>query len=369
MAEPRPNRLIVGNLDAEVELARSASGVVPGLRSAVVERISAAAASLSVFGEAGDSLWTPVPIDPARLGPGAPALVSGPLEALAAPDALIAWGETPRVRALRRTATTASASGTWRELLWRLTPSVASARRCNDRRFAHRLAVDLGVAPRGACLFEDIAGLERALAADDAPHTWVAKAPMSASGRDRVRRRGRDLPDDVRARVVRLLDRGPLLFEPWHDRMLDVAVVGVVTSDGVLRFPPHRLEVDHGGVFRGIVIDDPGDVGLLDHERQQLDQVVARVARALRDVDYVGPFGVDAYVHRTADGRRALRPLCEINARLTFGHVARAHAEVAALPHGIRFAMHPGPAPDGAHTIVRSGPPDHLAVWLTSATR
>jgi hypothetical protein len=37
---------------------------------------------------------------------------------------------------------------------------------------------------------------------------------------------------------------------------------------------------------------------------------------------YEGPIGIDAYVHRTAEGRLVLRPICEVNPRHTMGLVA-----------------------------------------------
>jgi hypothetical protein len=49
-----------------------------------------------------------------------------------------------------------------------------------------------------------------------------------------------------------------------------------------------------------------------------------RVAHALREAGYRGPFGIDAFRWRDAAGAVHLHPLCEINARLTFAHIAHA---------------------------------------------
>jgi hypothetical protein len=46
------------------------------------------------------------------------------------------------------------------------------------------------------------------------------------------------------------------------------------------------------------------------------------VAAALGREGYVGPFGIDAWRYRRADGALVLNPLGEINARMTFGLVA-----------------------------------------------
>ena len=49
-------------------------------------------------------------------------------------------------------------------------------------------------------------------------------------------------------------------------------------------------------------------------------RIVERVRAVLDEQGYVGPFGVDAFV----DDAGKLWPLCEINVRYTFGHVAHA---------------------------------------------
>ena len=48
----------------------------------------------------------------------------------------------------------------------------------------------------------------------------------------------------------------------------------------------------------------------------RLEQAVAAAGAALADAGYFGPFGIDAFRHRTARGE-VLNPLSEINARFT----------------------------------------------------
>jgi hypothetical protein len=45
-----------------------------------------------------------------------------------------------------------------------------------------------------------------------------------------------------------------------------------------------------------------------------------RTAAALTAAGYFGPFGIDGFRYRTADGSSALNPRCEINARFTMGY-------------------------------------------------
>ena len=56
---------------------------------------------------------------------------------------------------------------------------------------------------------------------------------------------------------------------------------------------------------------------------------------------------VDAFAYRDGDGTRRFHPLCEINARLTFGWIARA---LAARLGTRRLGF--GPPPDGALVLI-----------------
>ena len=142
-------------------------------------------------------------------------------------------------------------------------------------------------------------------------------------------------------RVAGLLAiHGELVVEPWLERVADLAICGD-TEAGCL--PPHRLVTSPRGTFRGIelALAEPCD---------ELIRVAGAVANALTSAGYHGPFGVDAFVH--AGG---LHPLCEINARYTFGHVAHGLAtRMGARTLGL------GPvAPAGSTVLVDA------AAWIT----
>jgi hypothetical protein len=281
---------------------------VPALRPEVVSGLVGLSQRLRALGGPGDELWT--------LADGA--LPDGPREVLA-------WGESAAVAALRPGPCPAGpvALDDWQAALWRLWPAPEVAAACNHRGFAFALAERLGSTLPGARMVGTLGELEDLGGALDA--AWVVKAPYSASGRHRLRHRG---PPDAaaRTRITRLLAGGPLLFEPWVDRIADLGLVGLIDGpDGVRLFPPHRLDNDPGGVFRGITVDD-AHVGdwLAGGERAQVEATAAAAAAALAARGYRGPFGIDAYLWRDATGARRLQPMSEINARLTFGLVARA---------------------------------------------
>lgn len=192
-----------------------------------------------------------------------------------------------------------------------------AARAFNDRRFALAFAAELGCAlPRAASL-TSLAAIDAHVASSPGGQ-WVLKAPWSSAGRHRVHGTGQRLFGELRVAAERLLARtGALVFEPWCERICDVAVCGVAGGEVT---EPHEIINGPRGNFLGIELrPEVLEVG----EHDQLLTTAERVAQHLADAGYRGPFGIDAFVH-VVDGERRLHPLCEINARHTFGHVARA---------------------------------------------
>jgi hypothetical protein len=186
--------------------------------------------------------------------------------------------------------------------------------RCNHRRFSFDLARQYDALLPGSAIVSSLEELEDIIGADPFDQ-WVVKAPLSAAGRDRVRRRGSELDDDARVRIGRLLESfGELFFEPWMERIVDYGVAGVVVDSGARLFPPHVLVNNESGVFRGIEATDDAPAQIVDF--------AAYAGEALLDAGYRGGFGIDAFVYRDDDGSERVHPLCEINARITFGLLA-----------------------------------------------
>ncbi|HSF41020.1 MAG TPA: hypothetical protein VLT87_14585 [Thermoanaerobaculia bacterium] len=326
-------RLILGNLLFEEELAHRST---PPRK--VLETASGAATLLAAFAREGDRLWTPAPVDPERLAeiPGLPRTVleSGPLRNLAPAAEVLAWGESPEAAALRaqKREPAISLDAPLHDLLWRL--PVASSEvvaAVHHRFFCLRVAEELGCTLPGARIVESLADLDLDLASRDAPRSWVVKAPLSASGRSRfIEREGPTISSEKGRRTVeRLFDRhGPLLFEPWMDRVEDFGCSVLLTPDEMRKVSFHRQLVDRKGQFAGIELE----AELPPAERERVEEVVHGVASALRREGYVGPFGIDLWRYRRPDGEIVLHPLGEINARMTFGLVTRALAERAGRP-------------------------------------
>lgn len=295
-------RLVLANLLAEDELARLARVGRPRTPSReTIERVAGLAELLRVFTNEGDRLWVP---GDARPEPA---------------DEVLAWCETPEAVALRKSPRQVSdADGPLHEILWRLptaAPEVVAA--VNHRGFHLCVAQELGCALPGARMVESLAGLE-------VPGPWVVKAPYSASGRSRYIHREESVVFDPKARrtVERLFElHGPLLFEPWMERTADFGCSALLTPSGLRVLGFHRQTVDLKGQFAGIELIRDTPPGMME--------AVEGAGRALQRAGYVGPFGIDAWEYRlpgTPDGL-AFNPLGEINARMTFGLVARALAE------------------------------------------
>jgi len=241
---------------------------------------------------------------------------------------------------------------------WDLAWADPNAKAANDRRVALALTQQLGVTLRGARVISSLAELDAHLVAIGATR-WVCKAPWTAAGRDRAHGEGTTVTGELRVYVGRLIERfGAVMFEPWLDRVLDVGVCAQIQPDGhVIAQPPHTLLSDPRGAFLGIDLAEPE---LHADDRELLDESIDAAGAALYRLGYTGPFTADAFVYRDGDAR-VLHPLCELNARHTFGHVARALA--ARL--GTRVLGF-GTPPPGAHVLVAASGDDPVTAWVSS---
>ena len=324
--------VVLANLDVDVVWARHAGHVVRDLSRDVLGRISSYGTLLRVLWPEADTLWTPVPVAARTV-----CAVAG------VRDVSLRAG-APVPRAARRS---------WaRPDAWAV----------NHRQFAHRLAHELDIALPGSLVVESWSQCREATATCA---RWVLKAPYSSAGRHFMHGR-HDAFDTAQgaAQARRLLAaQGALLLQPWRDRAFDV---GVCVREG--RTTLHELRTDARGRFRGVTVGPPP--GLSPAHRQSLIDLAPRIGRALMAAGYDGPFGFDAFVE--AGG--ALVPMCEVNARHTFGHVATAWADRVGR---VRWGDHArvtlafgNRSRDGAGDVVPLvASPDgaRLRVWLQSA--
>lgn len=293
---------LLANLDAEAVWAGTPLG------GKVVARLGALAPLLAALAPAGSTddleIWAPAAIDPAH----------------------VHWDAIGRRATIR-----VGVPERW-DLAW----ADPRAKAANDRRLAVAVQRALGV--EHAVVIGDVGELEQRSGA------WVAKAPWTAAGRDRIHGDGPPRADQ-RTYAERLLARqGALVVEPWLDRRFDLGVCAHITSGRVVAAAPHTLLCDARGAFVGIDLTPPP---LTAQQRTQLDRAVDASGRALADAGYDGPFTVDAFVW----GAGELHAPCEINARYSFGHITRA---LGATRLGF------GPPPSDARVLVDSA---ELTAW------
>lgn len=309
--------VIHANLDAE---ARWAGRSLPGGIAARASYYAALIAALAPDDATEVEVWAPAAIDASRL----------------VPDR--AWRvPTMRVGAPPRA-----------DLVW-ASPDGKSA---NDKRLALRVATELGVALPGTRVVSSMAELDAAIG----DQAWVAKAPWSTAGRDRLLGRAA-LAADQRTRASRLLELfGALIVEPWCERVMDLGVCGTVDSADAIRIEaPHRLMTDRFGTFSAIELTAPE---LSADELSSLTRAAMAAGSAIAALGHRGAYAIDAFIYRDGDARR-IHPLCEINARHTFGTVARAFGRRGA------GALYLADAPADARPLI--APVDGVGAWIATA--
>jgi len=123
---------------------------------------------------------------------------------------------------------------------------------------------------------------------------------------------------------------GPLVFEPWLDRVADFGACGEVTLTGEVRVAaPHRLSHRSAGRLhrhRAGARRAPG------HRRSRSVATATAARPVAAETGYRGRFAVDAFAYRDGSAQH-LHALCELNARTTFGWIrARARRPGSASP-------------------------------------
>jgi hypothetical protein len=193
-------------------------------------------------------------------------------------------------------------------------PSFDVLRAVNARPFAAAVRAPLAGASFGKL---DVATLDEALGAlaRPAPDGWLVRRTFGAAGRGR-RRLAAGRPDAHElAWLAASLRRGALVIEPWvrvsreYTRSAWVTPRGTVVISG-----PCFQETTREGAWTRTERAERGAVSREDDAR--LEEAVAAAGSALARAGYFGPFGIDAFRHRSERGE-VLNPLSEINARFT----------------------------------------------------
>jgi hypothetical protein len=269
------------NLDAELELARPGFSYVP--RAKLTAQLAEyGRASLALLGK-GDVLIEPgEPCPPGLIGR--------------------AWCPTPRALSVL-TAAGISAEPH---------PGAPVLRRVNHRLFAHELGSGL---PEQQYLTER-APIEALIRRAERP--WLLKRPLAFAGRGQTRFYG-PISDKQWSWLDVSLAQDGLIVEPLVSPTLELSLHGFIWPNGHFELGCICVQqVTERGVFRGVRLAEPGELAAPEFEAFMAQG--ERVAQALHDAAYFGPFGIDGYRYEL-DGRIGFCALSEINARYTMGFV------------------------------------------------
>ncbi len=218
-------------------------------------------------------------------------------------ERLQAWGVTLRVKKLVQDLGLGQDS-----------PCPDLVRTVNDKGYSHDLEHELGVALPYSRKLGSVDEVREAVRA--CPHHWVIKHPFGVSGRERVVGKRGLLSDSNLGWSRRTLNQGwKLVFEPWVEDRTDFSLHWEISADGKARWLGWcLLEPDPGGVYRGNRVhpSEPLEPSL----KTMGEQVVAR----LSGLGYRGPVSLDALCGQLSE-EQIVRPLVEINARVTFGRL------------------------------------------------
>jgi hypothetical protein len=161
----------------------------------------------------------------------------------------------------------------------------------------------------------------------------LAKAAYSHAGRGH-KRINADSPEEQTRNWLKntLADHGCVVIEPWLERVTDFSALYEMGADGAVELIGLTvMENDAAGRFLGSRVSpkwasmlDPEVAAFLHRDARVMEWYQEKIPEELGRLlpGYVGPLGVDAMVHRRADGSLALKHVVELNVRMTMGRIA-----------------------------------------------
>ncbi|MGE9268329.1 MAG: DUF455 family protein [Verrucomicrobiales bacterium] len=132
--------------------------------------------------------------------------------------------------------------------------------------------------------------------------------------------------------LTRLLARAPLLVEPWLEKVLEFSFLGERDGQkGARLLSLSRQETDAQGRWLGSVSTAKVARGLPRELAEPLmgrvlptfeKEVLPLLETRLAELAYEGPWAVDSFFYRQADGELAWQPVVELNGRWSMGRLA-----------------------------------------------
>ncbi|MGC4015012.1 MAG: DUF455 family protein [Luteolibacter sp.] len=285
------------------------------------------------------------------------------------------WAWSPDAAELFKGLASNIASGIpypWREPL----PSI-----CFSKELGVRLEerLDIPEEKRGR-LVNDPASAEIAvLAIHAAGHAALLKAAYSCAGRGHFRIDPGKLDDSARAWIRQALEKHrAIVIETWLQRVLDFSAIYEIEPEGRVRLTGMTvMENDSAGRFTGTRVAwkwgsmlDPECAAFFFGPAKGMEWYETRIPEILPDLlpGYRGPVGIDSMIHRLPDGSLALRPVVEVNVRMTMGRVALELQKRPAFRGNGRFRIlrkktFDGPQPGRTLLTDPNTAKEFIAVW------
>ena len=167
-------------------------------------------------------------------------------------------------------------------------------------------------------------------------HKIVVKEALGLAGSNAIRLWEPEMLETQRRWIAHALSCGrQLVIEPWLEREVDFSAQLEMTPKGLELRGYTLLFNDRKGQFQGnaaapnharripaSVLARFPEPGRMEHRLQSFyAELFARLGEKLRQLDYLGPLGIDAFVYRTPEGVCRIKPLVEINPRYTMGRL------------------------------------------------
>jgi uncharacterized ferritin-like protein (DUF455 family) len=187
-------------------------------------------------------------------------------------------------------------------------------------------------------------------------HKIVVKEALGLAGQNSIRLWEPELLDAQRRWMeVALTNSRELVIEPWLERVADFSAQLEMTDAGLKLIGFCGLINDRKGQYqanwaapnhaRRIPTDVIIASGLSPRVAAAVHEFYAenifpKLEAKLREANFAGPLGIDAFVYRDANGMARLKPVVEINPRYTMGRVT------------LEFMKHTVPGSFGTFRIV-----------------
>jgi uncharacterized ferritin-like protein (DUF455 family) len=188
-------------------------------------------------------------------------------------------------------------------------------------------------------------------------HKIVVKSALGLAGGNALRLFEAEVVAAQQRWLEKALGGGQqVVIEPWMERELDFSVQLEMTADGLRLIGYTGLINDARGQFQGntaapgyakkipapVLACFPDTPDLASRCHALYAEILTRLELDLHAAGYLGPLGIDAFVYRTADGSRRLKPVVEINPRYTMGRLTiELMRQTAQGSHGLLQLINP----------------------------